>query len=218
LPLTNLQLMSKVIFSFAFLLFTLSTAHAQFFSLGVKGGMHSQLTNFKDIKIGQGDQAFNLGVDDVKLGAQFGAYLRLGNKFFIQPEVLFNSNRTDFRIEEEGLLNTLIKTERYQNLDIPLLLGVTAGPVRFHLGPVAHYFLNSRSELTDVEGYDERFESLTWGWLAGMTIGKGRISADLRYEGNFNRFGDQISFFGDNYNFSNNPSRLVLALNVALIK
>ena len=58
---------------------------------------------------------------------------------------------------------------------------------------------------------------MTWGWLGGITVGKGRVSADLRYEGNFSKQGNHINFFGDQYNFSNNPSRLVFNLNFKLI-
>ena len=164
-----------------------------------------------------GDLSTNLGVKDVKFGTLAGVYMRFGRKFYIQPEVTFNSNRTDFRIGEEGN-NEIIKTGRYQNLAIPVLLGVKAGPFRFHAGPVANYFLNSQSDISDVNGFNEKWNQLTWGWLGGVTIGNGRISADIRYESNFSKFGDQITFMGDSYNFSKNPTRVVFALNYALVK
>lgn len=198
------------------LLISAATAQAQF-AFGLKGGLQTQLKNPDDITIGNGDTSFNFGVEDLKFGTQFGAWFRIGNTVFLQPEIVFNSNRTDFKIGETSAVE-IVKTERYQNLDIPLLVGFTAGPIRIHGGPVGHYFLNSKSELVDFDGYAERWKKFTWGWQAGLTLGTGRFSADIRYEGNFNKYGDQVTFFGDQYHFSNNPARLVLALNVAIVK
>ncbi|MBK6931374.1 MAG: outer membrane beta-barrel protein [Saprospirales bacterium] len=199
-----------------FLLFTAAAGQAQF-AFGLKGGLQTQLKNPQDIVIGQADTSFNFGVKDLKFGTHFGAWFRIGQTVFLQPEINFNSNRTDFKVGENSALE-IVRSEKYQNLDIPVLVGFTAGPIRLYGGPVGHYFLNSTSELTDFNGYRARWKQFTWGWQAGLTLGTGRISADIRYEGNFNKYGDHITFFGDEYHFSNNPARLVLALNFALVK
>lgn len=206
--------MNRILFALLLLCFTAS-AQAQMFSFGLKGGLNTQLKNPKDIFVNNVDTAFSFGVDDAKFGTQFGGYIRIGGKIFLQPEVLFNSNRTDYAVKK-GEMPQIFK-EKYQNLDIPVLVGFTAGPIRLHGGPVGHYFLKSNSELTDIKEYDEKFKDLTWGWLAGLTIGKGRISADLRYEGNFNKQGNQINFGGQQYNFANTPSRFMLNINFKII-
>jgi len=207
--------MKNLFFAIAALLFA-TNAQAQFFSVGLKGGVNSQLSKPGDFQV-PGDTAFNFGVKDFKFGTQFGAYVRLGNKIFIQPELLFNSNRTDYKIKE-GNLGEIVKNERYQYLDMPILVGFSAGPFRFSGGPVGHYFLNSKSELTDVNGYSAKFKQMTWGWVTGLTIGRGRVSADNRYEGNFSKLGDHINFSGQPYHFTTNPARLIVGLNIALIK
>ncbi len=198
------------------LLGSVAAAQAQF-AFGLKGGLQTLTKNPNDIVIGGADTSFNFGVHDLKFGTQFGAWFRIGETVYLQPEILFNSNRTDFRIGETSA-SEIVRSEKYQNLDIPILVGFTAGPIRLHGGPVGHYFLKGTSDLTDVKGYKARWKEFTWGWQAGLTLGTGRISADIRYEGNFNKFGDQVTFFGDSYHFSNNPSRLILALNFALVK
>jgi hypothetical protein len=38
------------------------------------------------------------------------------------------------------------------------------------------------------------------------------LGIDLRYEGNFNNFGDHITFGGNKYEFSKKPSRMMLAV------
>lgn len=191
-------------------------AQAQFFALGLKGGVNTQINKPDDILV-SGDTSFNLGVKDFKFGTQFGAFIRIGNKMFFQPELIFNSNRTDFQVGTSSV-GEVVKTERYQFLDLPLMVGVKTGPIRINAGPVGHYFLNNNSELKDVKGYSDKFKQMTWGWQAGITIGTGRFSADLRYEGNFSKSGDHINFFGKPYHFSNNPARFILGVNIALIK
>lgn len=207
--------MKNLLFVIA-MLFIAHTAQAQF-SFGIKGGMNTQTNKPQDIIVGGGDTSFNFGVEKLKFGTQFGLYARFGEKVFFQPELIFNSNKTDYKIGESSV-GEVIKNERYQHLDLPLLLGFTLGPVRVHGGPVGHYFLSSKSELTDFDGYAARWKQMTWGWQAGLTIGTGRISADIRYEGNFNKQGDHITFFGDEYHFSNTPARLMVGVNFALVK
>ncbi|MFZ4475142.1 MAG: outer membrane beta-barrel protein [Saprospiraceae bacterium] len=207
--------MKQFIFASLFVL-VCSTAHAQFFSFGLKGGVNTQVKKPSDISV-VADTAFNFGVENFKFGTQFGAYFRFGNKIFIQPEILLNSSRTDYRVSD-GNLGEIVKSEKYQNLDLPILVGFKLGPVRVMGGPVGHYFLNSTSELTDFEGYSERFDQMTWGYQAGLSIGVGRISADIRYEGNFYKAGEQVNFYGKSYSFANNPSRLIVGINIAIIK
>ncbi len=206
--------MKNLVLSFALLLLGAVSANAQLFSFGIKGGVNTQLKKPDDILV-MADSAFNFGVKDFKFGTQFGAWFRIGDKIFLQPEVLFNSNRTDYRIRETSL-GEIVKNEKYQNLDFPIMAGFKAGPLRFSGGPVGHYFLNSNSELTDFEGYKARFKQFTWGWQAGVTLGTGVFSVDARYEGNFNKAGDHVTFFGQPYHFSNTPSRLVIGLNIRI--
>lgn len=198
-------------------LFFVHNAQAQFFSMGLKAGINTQINHPSDITIGNGDDAFSLGLDGQKFGTQFGGYLRFGNKIFLQPEVLFNSNKTDYKVGDSSV-GEVIKNEKYQYLDIPVLVGAKLGPIRLQAGPVGHYFLNSSSELTDFDGYEARFKQMTWGWQGGLNIGFKRISFDFRYEGNFSKQGEHITFFGDQYNFSDTPARFIVGLNFALVK
>ncbi len=198
-------------------LFLANTAHAQFFGLGLKAGLNTQLNHPGDITVGSGDNAFDLGLNGRQFGTQIGGYMRFGNKFFVQPEVLFNSNKTDYKVGESGV-GDVIKNEKYQYLDIPVLVGFKLGPIKLMAGPVSHYFLHSTSEFTDFAGYEAKFKQMTWGWQGGLNFGFKRISLDVRYEGNFSKQGDHINFFGDQYHFSDSPARLIVGLNIAIFK
>lgn len=194
-----------------------ATINAQF-SLGLKGGITSPQDQYKGISVGNNDAGYDLSVKDVKFGTIVGGYMRIGRKFYVQPEVLFATNRTDYQISTPGTGESVIKRSSYKNIQIPLAMGVKAGPFRFHAGPVANYFIDSNSGLSDISGFNETWDQLTWGWLGGLTVGNGRLSADVRFEGNFNKFGDQITFLGEEYNFSQRPMSFVFALNYALVK
>ncbi|MEO6757965.1 MAG: outer membrane beta-barrel protein, partial [Saprospiraceae bacterium] len=176
----------------------------------------TQLHKPNDVIVVPGDSSATLGVDKLKFGTQLGAFFRIGGVIFVQPEILFNSNKTDYRFSNINMSD--IRQETYRNLDIPVLVGLKLGPVRLQTGPVGHYFLNSTSDLTDIKGYKENFKKLTWGWQTGLNIGAGRFSVDLRYEGNFHKQGDQITFGGKDYHFSKSPTRLILGVNFAIIK
>ena len=101
-----------------------------------------------------------------------------------------------------------------QNLDIPVMLGLKLGAFRIQGGPVAHMFLNSKSELDDIEGFDLNFDEWTYGYQAGLGLDLGKLMIDVKYEGNFNKLGDQISFDGRDYNFDDRPGKLVASLGI----
>lgn len=204
--------MRYAIFPFAFLL---SLPLFGQLSFGIKGGMHNQLNQPEgSIELPGAGTPFRISVEDLKIGYQFGAFFRLGNKVFIQPELMFNTNRTDFRVSNINLNE--VRSETYQYMDLPVLVGFSMGPFMFHGGPVGHYFINSKSELLEFSAYGQKFDQFTWGWLAGIGIGRKRFSLDLRYEGNFSRYGSHITLFGDPYNFSTNPARLMVNVGIKL--
>ena len=135
--------------------------------------------------------------------------LKLG-KFVIQPEVLFNTSKVNYSISNRNfsLADTLL-SESYQDLDIPLMLGFKSGIIRLIAGPVGHLHLSSTSELFQIDSYQSNFEKLQYGWQAGLGLDIWKFMIDVRYEGNFSKFGDHISFGGRRYNFNDNPTRLI---------
>ncbi len=189
-----------------------STAQVKF---GIKGGVSAIDIEPSQLAITNTDalNEFGLSIAEADLGVHFGIFtqFRMG-KFFIQPEVLFNSNKVNYQIEDISNNNiaTELFSESYQYLDIPVMLGFKFGPLRLNGGPVGHVFINSSSELLDVEGYEQKFNDLTLGYQAGLglDIGK-RLMLDFRYEGNFNNFGDHITFFGQDFQFDDTPGRLI---------
>ncbi|MBK8702989.1 MAG: PorT family protein [Saprospiraceae bacterium] len=184
--------------------------------VGLKIGLSTTDIQGEDLSILEpgGAQRFRLALEEAKYGIHGGVVIRWQiNKFVLQPEVNFNSSSAEYQFDDlQNPSNSGIRTEKYQNLDIPLLLGVKFGPLRLQAGPVGHVFISSVSDLADVDGFKDRYESLTFGWQGGLGLDLWKFMLDLRYEGNFTKYGDHISFFGNDYNFDDRPARFLFSL------
>jgi hypothetical protein len=186
---------------------------------GFGGGIHSIDVNAKDIlyKDKFNADSFSLKFLNAGYGYHFGLLLRINiNQVFIQPEVMFNSNSNTYNlrsINSAPLLDS-IKKERYNYIDIPLMIGLKLGILRLNAGPVGHFFISSKSDLFDVKGYVDNYKSATFGYQAGIGLDIKAISLDVRHEGNFSKFGDHIEFFGEKFNFDSRPTRLIGTLSI----
>jgi len=183
--------------------------------VGIKAGINTTSIDENEIEVfdDQGREALKIAIEDANYGINLGVYLLAKTKrFYIQPEVLYNSNSTNYRVDSSGGVGTYLDRvfkEKYQNLDIPIMVGFRFDWLRIGAGPVGHVFLNSSSELLDFEGYRQDFKDLTLGYQGGIGIDLSSINIDLRYEGNFTKYGDHFEFFGDKIPFDTTPTRFV---------
>lgn len=186
-----------------------------FAQLGIKGGFYTVQINPDDLNIFNPNtlRDFSFGVKEARYGFHIGALYKIRfDKFFLQPELLINSNTTTFTFKDLNVERQL--EESYQYLDLPLMAGFDLGVLNLFGGPVAHYFVGSTSEFTDEfgDGYRQSWNDLAMGWQAGLSFDIGRFNIDLRYEGNFYRFGEHMVFFGEKYNFRDRPTRVITSL------
>ncbi len=186
------------------------------FKIGLKGGINTSDLKPSQLAIHnvQSLNDFTLAVKDANYGLHFGLLMQaqIGN-FFIQPELLFNSNSVDFSVRDIGDgVTEKIFNEKYQYLDIPLLMGFKFGPLRLGGGPVGRVFLHSKSELFDIKGYSQKFDDMTYAWQAGMGLDLGRLMLDMRYQGSFQNFGEHIVFGNQQFNFDDRPGGFIASL------
>lgn len=210
--------MKKIIFVALLSILIAPSIFAQV-KVGIRGGISTTDIQPEQLLITnkQNVETFKLAVQEANYGIHLGlfAQARLGG-FFIQPEVLFNSNSVDFQVTDLTDFNTLetIRRESYQYLDFPIMAGVKLGPLRLQGGPVGHLFVNSTSDLLDLQGYDQNFEKMSWGYQAGVGLDLWKIILDVKYEGGFKKFGDHIVFDDTNYNFDATNGRVVFSMGV----
>ena len=181
---------------------------------GLKGGASTYdlgLTQELDI-----DQTYALSIDNARWGYHVGVLFQFNiGAFVIQPEFLYNNNQVDYSFSENGQ-NADLLSETYQIIDFPLLVGLSAGPLRIMAGGIGHYFIDSESDFTDIQGFESIYPDLQYGWQAGLGFDFFNAMIDLRYEGNFSQFGEHFYFFGEQFNFSSKPSRFLASLALTL--
>ena len=192
--------------------FTASFAVYSQNEFGFKAGLSSydlaerHIANTSDIKF---------GLKDSKFGFHAGIYGRLGLAgIYLQPEILFNSNTVSYKLSDLTSADTIeqIRTSRYQNIDIPVLLMLTPSIFKIYAGPVGHYFLNKVSDIDSKYEIKEEIKNLRYGYQlgAGLTI-KG-LTIDFRYEGNFSKHYKTFLIDGKEFKSDDSPSRILLSL------
>lgn len=202
--------MKKFLF-LSLLLCTVFAAQAQF-KFGIRGGISS--LNFDPQPIVTGDESLKVAFEDAAYGVHGGIFARIGEKIYIQPEILFNSNTVDYDVTD--ISGSELLKERYQFVDVPLLLGVKLGFLRLQAGPVGHIFVNSTSEIADkFSNYEQTFEDMTYGYQAGIGFDLGKLIVDLKYEGNFEKYGEHFTINGTEYMFDGAPARLIASVGLA---
>ncbi len=179
---------------------------------GVKGGLSSSSISMDNVKLGDTMTIENVG--EAMVGIHFGGFLRvevLG--FFVQPELLFSSNGGKVAVKDLRTTNPAeIKNQRFNKIDIPIIVGKKLGPVRLGVGPVAGIMISSKSDLLDVDSYEEKFKSAVWGFQAGVGLNVSKLGVDLRYEGSLSKYGESITVRGIEFPTDTRTSQLLLSV------
>jgi hypothetical protein len=138
-----------------------------------------------------------------KTGFQLGAFVRVGEKVHLQPEVYyslrsgemkFNYSQTD--ASGSSVVRAVNQTGKFHTIDIPVLLGVRVLKlpkldVRVQAGPVASFIVSKSFDVTfdgiEVDDDDspiiaDDFSNVNWGLQFGGGIDFLFLTADIRYE------------------------------------
>lgn len=170
----------------------------------------SEITLYDEFKI----PAYNLDVQEVRLGYHFGAFARLSVwKLFLQAEALGNSTTVDYSLEDlkQDVPNRILK-EQYTNLDIPVVLGIKFDWFNVQGGVNGHLPISRVSELKTLEGYDINADDFNFSYLAGIGLDIWKLRIDIRYELSTSFFGDEIIYQGQSYRFQDADNRILAGL------
>ncbi|MEN0004632.1 MAG: outer membrane beta-barrel protein [Bacteroidota bacterium] len=206
----------RKLFVLFFLIWTAIQVQAQW-GIGLRVGTGSTSLNGQSFNVTNSDglAEFGLALREANLGFHGGLVIHYERRAFIfQPEILFNTGTAEYELTDLNSTNEAseILKERFNYLDIPVLFGLRVGPLHFHAGPVGHVFLSNTSDLGDVDGFRQDFEELTVGYQLGGGLDIWNLSLDVRYEGNFTEFGNQISFGTTSYDFDDAPARWLFSI------
>ncbi len=189
-------------------LVAMSTVQAQKkgFAFGIKGGVNLSRLTMGNVFTTRYDDNGNpyLGYDgkavsdnlkesfDTKTGFVGGIYARFGRVLFIQPEVLVSTKGGSFEIikNDQAVPVTQTINVKYSNIDVPLLVGLKAGPIRILAGPVTSFRIGDNQRLRDAfkhytSNFNDSMDQATFGYQFGAGLDLGGVSIDVRKEGSF---------------------------------
>lgn len=182
--------MKKMILMCALLIST-SALFAEF-DLGLKAGYTTSI-GFSNIS-SVGDYTWSQAKSEMGSSFQVGAFARIGSKFYVQPELLFNYGKTDYKISFKDAIGgnlTLNKFVTTQTIDVPILFGVKlldlkVVDLRLLAGPKFRFNAGTKINFKDNDDFAsdvaDEIRKATIGLEAGVgTEILGFINVDVRY-------------------------------------
>lgn len=137
----------------------------------------------------------------------------LGSDFFLQTELMYNTSKTEYRLDEIGeniefnLGNEFAMREH--RLTIPVSLGADLGNFSAHTGVNINGIISSEDELDNLPGIDDDSKSLYLGWHAGLKYNIGSIGLEVRYMQDFRNHASGLTYGSKEIEFYGNRSRIM---------
>jgi hypothetical protein len=163
----------------------LSSAAMAQFHIGAKAGANITKVDGKSFK------------DEFRYGYSLGGFLevRMGNKFVLQPEVLFNQYSTTLDSNYKNIYNGVFSNSAQSNvklnyLSIPILLNykLIGSFLSLQAGPQFSVLMNNDKTLLQNGG--EAFKNGEFAMLGGVQMKLGMIRVNGRYSVGLNNIND----------------------------
>ena len=176
---------------------------------GLKAGASTDFTFTNQTFEGTNVEVILQNAKNAEWGFQGGVFMRATfSGFYIQPELLLATATNSVTYEDvEAGGAPVIYNQKFNKLNIPVLLGVKVGPLRLNAGPAASVMITDPKEI--IEG--ATYKRATFGYQAGLGFDLfKRLTFDLRYEGNLNQFGDQIEIANQTFTLDDRTGALLV--------
>lgn len=177
---------------------------------GIKAGAESTTVPSYDITTGTNNIE---ALKDASWGFHGGIFMRVKLlALYVQPEVVFASNTFDYTVKTATL--TEVKSQTFNRLSVPVLVGFKLGPLRLNAGPAASIQIGSPEALINDPNFENMYKGAVWGFQAGIGIDLlNKITLDARYAGGLGeKFGDAITIGGQNFQLDYGQKSFLLSL------
>jgi hypothetical protein len=177
---------------------------------GIKAG--AETTTVPTYELGNGAATID-ALKDASWGYHVGIFLRFGlGPIYLQPEAVFASTSFDYNVTTTDLSE--LKTQKFNRLSIPVLLGLKLGPLRFNAGPAASIMIGSPSALIDDPNFENMYKGAVYGYQAGIGLDILKtLTLDIRYAGSLGeKFGDTVTIGGQTFKLDYGQSSLLLSV------
>lgn len=145
---------------------------------------------------------------EVKSSFYFGAFVRLGNKIYIQPEVNYMQQGSTFTKPQAGDVKAIKQEIDLKTIEIPLLVGwrvinLGVGNIRVLAGPSASIVTDKTVSTSDPNSFinpitDADIDDLIWGFNVGAGVDVLMFTLDVRYQMGLNEIITKVEEFDIN--------------------
>ena len=160
-------------------------------------------------KIGYNTSKLTTDLDQVKSDLSgdinFGIFVRLGKKIYVQPEVNWLTRGGVFKKPEIGDIKPIEQEITMKTIEIPVLLGwriinLGAGNIRILAGPSASIVTDKTVSTSDPNDFinpikDSDLEDMIWGFNVGAGVDILMFTLDVRYQMGLNEVTKKIENF-----------------------
>jgi hypothetical protein len=178
---------------------------------GIKAG--AETTTVPTYQLGNGEATID-ALKDASWGYHAGIFLRFNlGLIYLQPEAVFASTSFDYNVSTTTLPE--LRTQKFNRLSIPVLLGLKLGPLRLNAGPAASIMIGSPSALIDDPNFKNMYKSAVYGYQAGVGVDIGNLTLDARYAGSLGeKYGDSVTIDGQTFKLDYGQSSLLLSIGI----
>ncbi|HBQ82619.1 MAG TPA: hypothetical protein DD745_07040 [Bacteroidales bacterium] len=176
---------------------------------GIKAGAETTTVPTYDISSGTNNIE---ALEDASWGFHGGIFMRIKLlALFVQPELVFASNTFDYTVETATV--TEVKSQTFNRISVPLLVGLKLGPLRLNAGPAASIQIGSPEALIDDPNFENMYKASVWGFQAGIGLDiLNKLTLDARYAGGLGeKFGDAVTIGGQNFQLDYSQKSFLLS-------
>jgi hypothetical protein len=176
-------------------------------------------------KVGYNASTLTTNIDSIKTsfksGLQFGAFVRIGNRFYLQPELYYSTHGGVFEKDSAG--SYWNQNINIGSVDIPVLIGfkllnTDMVNIRLLAGPAVSFVVNKKITTTgDLTGPIDKADigNANWYIQAGGGVDVWMFTFDVRYQIGLNKIIQEVNYQGGrNFNTSNNVWVFSLGLKI----
>lgn len=139
---------------------------------------------------------------------------------FVEGNALYSSYGVNYDVKSYTNNDTPISKmkEKFGYVDLQVMAGLTYQGIRVGVGPVAHILAHHSSDMTNMNGYNEKIRSISYGFSGAIGYDIHRFSFDLKYDKAFRSVGDHIYYGNKKSLFTETPDAITFTIGIALIK
>lgn len=175
----------------------LSSANAQKIGLRAEYGINSFKSESMYLLGPNKTIDYELTTADVSNSNSIGLFTSFKFGYlFLQPEVLYTQYESTFKLSSFGesrvRLNNKVFTQRFQQVDMPIVAGVHYKRLKFGAGPVFHFGETIKTDALELENLEIKSNNFSTGYQLGVGVSFDYFDIDVKYQGAFNQANDHI--------------------------